>query len=128
MREFVYGLLVMKFIMSWVIVLFILIMEIRRVFWVLLSLRFFVRFGKKLNGMKNFEIEVNRYIYVVCICGIIFVKENINILMLLIWRYEISNGYNRIIVFFKSFFLIFCFNLFFFLKLLVLYDEIIDYI
>lgn len=128
MREFVYGLLVMKFIMSWVIVLFILIMEIRRVFWVLLSLRFFVRFGKKLNGMKNFEIEVNRYIYVVCICGIIFVKENINILMLLIWRYEISNGYNRIIVFFKSFFLIFCFNLFFFLKLLVLYDEMIDYI
>lgn len=128
MREFVYGLLVMKFIMSWVIVLFILIMEIRRVFWVLLSLRFFVRFGKKLNGMKNFEIEVNRYIYVVCICGIIFVKEKINILMLLIWRYEISNGYNRIIVFFKSFFLIFCFNLFFFLKLLVLYDEMIDYI
>lgn len=128
MREFVYGLLVMKFIMSWVIVLFILIMEIRRVFWVLLSLRFFVRFGKKLNGMKNFEIEVNRYIYVVCICGIIFVKEKINILMLLIWRYEISNGYNRIIVFFKSFFLIFCFNLFYFLKLLVLYDEIIDYI
>lgn len=84
MREFVYGLLVMKFIMSWVIVLFILIMEIRRVFWVLLSLRFFVRFGKKLNGMKNFEIEVNRYIYVVCICGIIFVKEKINILMLYI--------------------------------------------
>lgn len=76
-REFVYGLLVMKFIMSWVIVLFILIMEIRRVFWVLLSLRFFVRFGKKLNGMKNFEIEVNMYI--VCICGIIFVKEKINI-------------------------------------------------
>lgn len=66
--------------------------------------------------------------YIVCICGIIFVKEKINILMLLIWRYEISNGYNRIIVFFKSFFLIFCFNLFYFLKLLVLYDEIIDYI
>lgn len=66
--------------------------------------------------------------YIACICGTILVKEKINILMLLIWRYETSNGHNRIIVLFKSFLLIFRLNLFHFLKPLASYDETADHI
>lgn len=127
-REFAHGLSVTKPTTSRATVLLTPIMEIRRAPWVLSSLRSFARSGKKLNGMKNPETEVNRYIHVACICGTILVKEKINILMLLIWRYETSNGHNRIIVLFKSFLLILCLNLFHFLKPLASYDETTDHI